>query len=112
MQKNGIDDERNHIFNMVLADKFDPRDHTRNGCSWRSILDQTKIPPLFDGSTSWFKYEELTEDWLDLTVLEETKRGPALRNRLVGDAEMYRGLPNQEPLIAERRWSQVFQGYF
>ena len=32
----------------------------------------TKIPPLFDGSTSWFKYEELIEDWLDLAVLEET----------------------------------------
>ena len=29
-----------------------------------------KIPPLFDGSTSWFKYEELIDDWLDLTVLE------------------------------------------
>ena len=35
----------------------------------------TKIPPLFDGSTSWFKYEELVDDWLDLTVLEESKRG-------------------------------------
>ena len=22
----------------------------------------TKIPPLFDGSTSWFKYEELIDD--------------------------------------------------
>ena len=32
-----------------------------------------KIPPLFDGSTSWFEYEELIDDW-----------GPA---RLVGDAE-------------------------
>ena len=30
----------------------------------------TKFPPLSDGSTSWFKYEELIEDWLDLTVLE------------------------------------------
>ena len=37
----------------------------------------TKCPPLSDGSTSWFKYEELIEDWLDLAVLEETKRGPA-----------------------------------
>ena len=27
-----------------------------------------KIPPLFDGSTSWFKYEELIDDWLDLTA--------------------------------------------
>ena len=28
-----------------------------------------KIPPFFDGSTSRFKYEELMNDWLDLTVL-------------------------------------------
>ena len=33
----------------------------------------TKIPPLFDGSTFWFKYEELIDDWLDLTVLEAEK---------------------------------------
>ena len=33
----------------------------------------TKIPPLSDGSTSWFKYEELIDDWLDLTVLEAEK---------------------------------------
>ena len=35
----------------------------------------TKIPPLFGGSTSWFKYEELIDDWLDLAVHEESKRG-------------------------------------
>ena len=43
----------------------------------------TKIPPLFDESTSWFKYEELIDDWLDLTVFEPAKRGTALKNRLV-----------------------------
>ena len=32
----------------------------------------TKIPPLFDGSTFWFKYGKLIEDLLDLKVLEET----------------------------------------
>ena len=26
----------------------------------------TKIPPLLSGSTSWFKYEELIDGWLDL----------------------------------------------
>ena len=52
----------------------------------------TKIPPLHDGLTSWFKYEELIDDWLDLTVLEAGKRGPALKNRPVGDAEKYKGL--------------------
>ena len=30
-----------------------------------------KIPPLFDGSTSWFKYEELIDDWLDLQCLKQ-----------------------------------------
>ena len=31
----------------------------------------TKIPPLFDGSTSWFKYEELIDDWLDFQCLKQ-----------------------------------------
>ena len=35
----------------------------------------TKVPPLSDGSTSWLKYEELTDDWLDLTVLETRNEG-------------------------------------
>ena len=59
----------------------------------------TNIPPLFDGSTPWFRYEELIYDWLDLlTVLEAGKRGPALKDRLVGDAEMYKGLLDHEHL--------------
>ena len=58
----------------------------------------TKIPPLFDGPTSWFKYEELIDDWLDLTVLEAEKRGPALKNRLVANAEMHKGLLDREHL--------------
>ena len=49
-----------------------------------------KIPPLFDWSTSWLTYEELIEYWLDLT----------LNNRLVVDAEMYKGLLNRESLRA------------
>ena len=59
-----------------------------------------KIPPLFDGSMSWFKYEELIDDSLDLTVLEGETRGPALKNRLVGDAELYKGLLDRELLSA------------
>ena len=61
---------------------------------------ELKIPPLFDGSTSCFKYEELIDDWLDLTVLEAEKRSPALKNRLVGDAELHKGLLNRESLRA------------
>ena len=61
----------------------------------------TKIPPLFDRSTSCLKYEELIDFWQDLTVLEAVKRGPALKNRLVGDAAMYKGHLDRENLRAE-----------
>ena len=43
---------------------------------WTTLSGITsKIPPLHDGQTSWLKYEELIEDWLDLTVLEVSRRG-------------------------------------
>ena len=56
--------------------------------------------PLFDVSTFWFKYEELIDDLLDFTVFEAEKRGPALKNRLLGDAAMYEGLLDSESLRA------------
>ena len=34
-------------------------------------------------------------------MIQERKRGPALKNRLVGDAEMHIGLLNREALRAE-----------
>ena len=47
-----------------------------------------------------FKDEEFIDDWLDLTVLEAQKRGPALENRLVGDAEMKKRLLDRASLRA------------
>ena len=47
------------------------------------------------------RYEELIDDWLDLTVLQARKRGTALKNRLVGDADTYNGLLDRESLRAE-----------
>ena len=35
----------------------------------------TKIPPSFDGRTSWFAYEELIDDWIDLTTLDPENMG-------------------------------------
>ena len=58
----------------------------------------TKIPPMFNGTTSWFAYEEAIEDWCDITELEPDKRGPALRNRLEGDAAVYRPLLDRDLL--------------
>ena len=50
----------------------------------------TKVPPSFDGRSSWFAYEEATDGWCDVTELDAEKRGPALGNRLEGDASVYR----------------------
>ena len=63
-------------------------------------------PPSYDGLTSWFKYEELVEDWLDLTVLETSRRGPALKNRLFGIAQMYKPLLSRE-LLEQKMESNI-----
>ena len=39
----------------------------------------------------------MIDDWLDLTVFEAEERGPALKNRFVGE---YKGLLDREPLNA------------
>jgi hypothetical protein len=52
----------------------------------------TKIAPMFNGTTSWFYYEEAIDEWLDITELEVQKQGPALRNRLDGVAATYKPL--------------------
>ena len=58
----------------------------------------TKIPPTYNGTTSWFAYEEAIDDWVDITELEAEKRGPALRNRLEGEAAVYRALLDRDRL--------------
>ena len=45
-----------------------------------------KTPPAFDGRMSFFAYENLVYDWCDFCQIEEDRRGPALKQRLTGDA--------------------------
>ena len=62
----------------------------------------SKIHPLYDGVTSWFKCEELIEDWFDLAVLEVSKGGAALKNRLFSKLQKsVKGLLNRESLRAD-----------
>ena len=68
----------------------------RHSIVQQEVESQPKFHHFFGGSTSWFKYEELVEHWLDLTVLEDTTRGQALKNRLFRDAEMYKGPLNRD----------------
>ena len=58
----------------------------------------TKVPPGFDGKTSWFAFEDAIDDWCDITELEAEKWGPALRNRLEGEASVYKRLLDREQL--------------
>ena len=57
-----------------------------------------KIPPMYDGKTSWFQYEELIDDWVDLTNLADDKLGPALKARLVGEAATCKPLLERDRL--------------
>ena len=58
----------------------------------------TKIPPAFDGTTSWFAYEKAIGEWCDVTELSDEKRGPALRNILIGEADIYKDYLDPEQL--------------
>ena len=52
----------------------------------------TKVAPAYDGRNSFFAFEDAIDDWCDITELEAEKSGPALRNRLEGDAAQYKRL--------------------
>ena len=58
----------------------------------------TKVAPAYDGRTSFFALEDAIDDWCDITELEAERRGPALRNRLEGDAPQYKRLLDRELL--------------
>ena len=58
----------------------------------------TKIPPSFDGKTTWFTFEDAIDDWCDIPELDEEKRAPALRNRLEGDATIYKNILDRDAL--------------
>ena len=51
-----------------------------------------KQPPSCDGRVSWFRYEELVDDWVTFTTIDASKRGPLLKSRLTGDAHTYKAV--------------------
>ena len=63
----------------------------------------TKIHPSFDGRTSWFAFEEAVEDWCDLTELAPEKQTPALKQRLEGEAAVYKPLLDRDLLRGPER---------
>ena len=75
-----------------------------------------KQPPSYDGKVSWFRYEELVDDWVTITTVEAPKRGPLLKSRLTGDAYMYKAvLQNdllQDPVEGANYFLSTLKKYF
>ena len=48
-----------------------------------------KVPPAFNGHVQtqrYFANEDSVEEWVSITSIDKDKRGPLLRNRLLGEA--------------------------
>ena len=69
----------------------------------------TKIPPSFDGKTSSFALEDAIDDWCDIIELHEEKAIPTLRNRLEGNATIYKEDPGQGKAEKRRGWHCLLQ---
>ena len=69
----------------------------------------TKVPPAYDGRSSWFAYEDAIDDRVDITELEPEKQGPALRNRLEGEAAIHKRLLDREKLKDKVNGVQYFK---
>ena len=103
----------NHSWNESSGDAFvsypDEYDeeHTSASISYGAselpygAVMSTKVPPSWDGRGSWFAFEELVYDWEDSCVLDKKLRGPALRNRLQGEAVIHKPLLDREKLKDE-----------
>ena len=75
-----------------------------------------RIPPTFDGQTSWFEFKDLIDDWLGIITLTIEKLEPLLKNTLVGRAKFYKNmLANTElrnPENGVRHFKEVFRPSF
>ena len=70
-----------------------------------------KVPPAYDGRSSWFAYEDAIDDWVDITELEPEKQGPALRNRLEGEAAIHKRLLDRDRLKDRVNGVRYFKSY-
>ena len=69
----------------------------------------TKVPPAYDGRSSWFAYEDAIDDWVDITELEPEKQGPALRNRLEVRSSNPQATSRSRETEGQGQWCAVLQ---
>ncbi len=68
-----------------------------------------KVAPSYNGNTSSFQYEELIDEWCDLTTIEASKRGPNLKSLLFGEAQFLKALLEGGRLKDEETGVQYFK---
>ena len=81
---------------MDSYDGYPQNDDQLNDClaagddeAWRSLKMTIKVPPAFNGhvqTQGYFAYEDSVEEWVSITSVDKDKRGPLLKNRLLGEA--------------------------
>ena len=81
-----------------------------------SIKMTPKIPPTFDGQSSWFEFEDLIDDWVGITTLSQDKLGPSLKNSLIGAAEYYKNMLDntllKDPDNGIAHFKEILRPYF
>ena len=82
------DYDEDHVVENALAARDDE--------ALASLKMTPKIAPAFDGSTPFYMYEEIVEEWTSLTTLEPKLWATNLRNRLTGEAAFAKKLVNVE----------------
>ena len=71
-----------------------------------------RIPLSCDGESYWFEFEDLIDDWVNITTLSAEKLGPSLKNALTGNAEYYKKMLDNEQLRNERNVMTYFKEAF
>ena len=75
-----------------------------------------RFPLLSMVPRPWLEYEDMIEDWLGITNLSPEKWGPSLKNALVGQAEFYKNLLDNQKLRDENNgvahFKETLRPYF
>ena len=70
-----------------------------------------KVPPQFDGQSSWFEYEDLIDGWLGITTLDADKHGPSLKKCPCRSSFVLQVDARQCPTPRSGSWPLSFQGH-
>ena len=89
IQNMDSDEEQLQIVSYEEPDAFAAASQAENRLG---ITMTPKVPPQFDGQSSWFEYEDLIDDWLGITTLDADKHGPSLKNALIGSASFCKSM--------------------